>query len=141
VRPARQDVHGTGADIGSSSKYIGTVTQIYPNNILVEAPSHIELWSVWPDVAELGKCMARMRFMVRPGILSREMEARIRKSWDILRETGMEEDFPIEAFIQENAQTWPRGTFQYDANEKSAQHLHRDIDGDVVTAETVWSAS
>lgn len=130
-----------GEEVGASSKYIGTVMQIYPNNILVEAPDHIELWSVWPDVSDPGKCNVRIRFMVRPEILSPEMEARINKSWDILREAGMEEDFPMEAFIQENAQTWPGGTFQYGANEKSAQHLHRqlhrDIDGDTFGPDTI----
>lgn len=130
-----------GEDIGASSKYIGTVMLLYPNNVLVEAPDHIELWSVWPVVNDPGKCLVRIRFMVRPEILSPEMEARIRKSWDILREAGMEEDFPMEAFIQENATAWPEGSFQYGENEKCAQHLHRqlhrDIDGGVEGPETV----
>jgi phenylpropionate dioxygenase-like ring-hydroxylating dioxygenase large terminal subunit len=130
-----------GEDVGASSKYIGTVMSLYPNNVLVEAPDHIELWSVWPDIDNPGKCLVRIRFMVRPEILSPEMEARIRKSWDILRDAGMEEDFPMEAFIQENAAAWPDGTFQYGANEKSAQHLHRqlhrDIDGGVEGPGTV----
>lgn len=130
-----------GAEVGASSKYIGTVMQIYPNNVLVEAPDHIELWSVWPDVDDPGKCLVRIRFMVRPDILSTEMEARIRKSWDILRDAGIEEDFPMEAFIQENARAWPEGKFQYGENEKCAQHLHRqlhrDIDGGIEGPGTV----
>jgi hypothetical protein len=28
---------------------MASVMMIYPNNIFVEAPDHIELWSVWPD--------------------------------------------------------------------------------------------
>lgn len=130
-----------GEDVGASSKYIGTVMSLYPNNVLVEAPDHIELWSVWPNIADPGKCLVRIRFMVRPEILTPDMEMRIRKSWDILRDAGMEEDFPMEAFIQENAAAWPEGTFQYGTNEKSAQHLHRqlhrDIDGGVEAPGTV----
>ena len=130
-----------GADVSGSSKYIGSVMHIYPNIVFVEAPEHVELWSVWPDVKDPTKCTVRFRFFVRPEIVSPEMEARVRKSWDILREAGMEEDFPMEASIQKNAGAWPEGAFQYGRNEKCAQHLHRqlfeDIDGGVAGPYTI----
>ena len=130
-----------GAVGASSSKYVGTVMMIYPNNVFVEAPDHVELWSVWPDVRNPSRCSVRFRFLVREGIKSPEIEARVQKSWEILRQAGMEEDFPMEQSIQENAEAWPEGTYQYGLNEKSAQHLHRqlhsDIDGDVPGPGTV----
>ncbi|QKR98388.1 aromatic ring-hydroxylating dioxygenase subunit alpha [Sphingomonas sp. CL5.1] len=130
-----------GEEIDATSRYVGTVMSLYPNNVLVEAPDHIELWSVWPDIADPGRCTVRIRFMVRPEIMSPEMAERITKSWDILRQAGMEEDFPMEAWIQENAAAWPGGTFRYGSNEKSAQHLHRqlhrDIDGGIVGEGTI----
>jgi len=141
ARAALKRLLDAGEDARASSKYIGSVMQIYPNNVFVEAPDHIELWSLWPDLDDPTKCSVRFRFLVRQEILTPEMEARITKSWEILRQAGMEEDFPMEAFIQENAGAWPDGTYQYGRNEKSAQHLHRqlhhDLDGGVVGPGTV----
>lgn len=130
-----------GADLSASSKYIGTVMTLYPNNVVVEAPDHIELWTVWPDIADPTKCRVHFRFLVREDILDDAMAERVTKSWEILREAGMEEDFPMEASIQANAESWPDGTFQYGRNEKSAQHLHRqlhaDLDGGEVGPDTI----
>lgn len=130
-----------GADSSASSKYIGTVMMLYPNTVFVEAPDHVELWSVWPDIGDPGKCTIRIRFLVRRDILAPEMEARVNKSWDILRDAATQEDFPMESFIQENAHSWHEGSFQYGRNEKCAQHLHRqlhlDIDGGVMGPDTI----
>lgn len=124
-----------GGEIESSSRTVGSIYAIYPNMLIIEAPEHIELWTVWPAAGEPGKSTTSIRFMVRPEIITPELEARVQKSWEILREAGMEEDFPMEAFIQENASSLPGGRYRYGANEKSGQHLHRglfrDIDGEV----------
>ena len=125
-----------GEDGSASSKYIGTVMQIFPNNVFVEAPEHVELWSVWPNVDDPTKCSVRFRFLVRADILSPELEARVRKSWEILREAGMEEDFPMEASIQRNAVSWPEGSYHYGRNEKPAQHLHRQLHKEIDGART-----
>lgn len=131
----------TGADLSASSKYIGTVMTLYPNNVVVEAPDHVELWTVWPDMADPTRCHVHFRFLVRKDLLDDAMAARVTKSWEILREAGMEEDFPMEASIQTNAESWTQGRFQYGRNEKSAQHLHRqlhtDLDGGEVGPDTI----
>ena len=125
----------------ASSKYVGTVMMIYPNNVFVEAPEHVELWSVWPCIDNPAKCTVRFRFLVRDELRTPELEARVHKSWDILRHAGMEEDFPMEESIQVSARAWPEGTFMYGRNEKPAQHLHRqlhmDIDAGKVGADTI----
>ena len=63
------------------------------------------------------------------------MEARINKSWQILSDAATTEDFPMKEAIQRNVNAWPSGSYNYGRNEKSAQHLHRqlfkDIDGSV----------
>ena len=59
------------------------------------------------------------------------MEARINKSWEILSKAATTEDFPMEAWIQQNAQAWPGGTFRYGRNEVSAQHLHHQLARDI----------
>ncbi len=121
-----------GEEPSATSNYMASVMMMYPNNIVVEAPDHIELWSLWPDIADPTRCTVKIRFMVRPEILSPEMEARINKSWDILRDAATEEDFPMEETIQKNAQAWPGGAYRYGRNEKPAQHLHRQLFADIV---------
>lgn len=120
-----------GEEADANSKYIGTVMQIFPNNVFVEAPEHVELWSILPNIDDPTKCTVRFRFLVRPETLSPEMEARVTKSWEILRQAGMEEDFPMEVSIQKNAEAWPAGSYQYGRNEKSAQHLHRQLHAEI----------
>lgn len=115
----------------ASSKYIGTVMMIYPNNVMVEAPEHIELWNVLPVLGDPSRCTVRFRFLVRNEKRSPELETRVRKSWDILRLAGMEEDFPMEETIQQNAAAWPGGLYKYGMNEKPVQHLHRQLFQDI----------
>ena len=121
----------SGEVSASSSKYVGTVMMLYPNNVLVEAPEHIELWSIWPVVGAPSRCTVRFRFLVRDDVRTPDMEARVHKSWDILRYAGMEEDFPMEETIQSNASAWPDGWYKYGINEKSVQHLHRQLHEDL----------
>jgi|GEM_PF-2531727 len=130
-----------GEVTAASSKYIGTVMMLYPNNVLVEAPEHVELWNVMPKLGDPSRCLVRFRFLVRTEKKTPELEARVRKSWEILRFAGMEEDFPMEETIQQNAAAWEGGWYNYGINEKPVQHLHRqlhkDIDKDEQGAATV----
>ena len=124
-----------GDEPEANSSYMASVMMLYPNSIFVEAPDHVELWSVWPHPTDAAQCTVRIRFMVRSGIMTPEIEDRINRSWEILRFAATEEDFPMEETIQRNAEAWPGGTYTYARNEKSAQHLHRqlfkDLDGGV----------
>jgi phenylpropionate dioxygenase-like ring-hydroxylating dioxygenase large terminal subunit len=114
---------------------MASVMLLYPNSLFVEAPDHVELWSVWPDAQDPQRSTVRIRFLVRANVLTPEIADRVNRSWEILRLAATEEDFPMEESIQCNAQASPRASFTYGRNEKSAQHLHRqlfqDIDGGV----------
>jgi nitrite reductase/ring-hydroxylating ferredoxin subunit len=120
-----------GEPLESSSKYIGSILMLYPNSLLSSAPDHVEFWTIWPSLDNPSECTVKIRFYVRPEILDPEMEARINKSWAILSEAALTEDFPMEAAIQHNAQTWTAGSFRYGRNEISAQHLHRQLERDL----------
>jgi phenylpropionate dioxygenase-like ring-hydroxylating dioxygenase large terminal subunit len=120
-----------GEPLESSSKYIGSILMLYPNSLLSSAPDHVEFWTVWPSPGNPSESTVKIRFYVRPEILNPEMEERINKSWDILSDAALTEDFPMEAAIQHNAQTWPAGHFRYGRNEISAQHLHRQLERDL----------
>jgi len=121
----------SGQSAETSSKHVGSVLQLYPNAIYVNAPEHVEFWTVWPTLGKPGECTIQIRFYVRPGIMSPEMEARLNKSWDILSEAALNEDFPMEIAIQKNAEACPEEHFQYGRNEKPAQHLHRQLRKDL----------
>ena len=123
----------SGEPLVSSTKYISSLLLLYPNALAIGAPDHTEFWTVWPSLSDPSECTIRIRFFVKPEILTPEMEARVNKSWEVLREAATEEDWPMEVWIQENALVRPDGSFRYGRNEKSAQHLHRqlarDLDG------------
>lgn len=121
----------SGEDLAASSKYVASLLMVYPNAMVIGAPDHVEFWTVWPSVTNPSECSIQIRFLVRPEILSAEMEARINKSWEILSKAATNEDFPMEAWIQQNAQAWPGGTFRYGRNEVSAQHLHHQLARDI----------
>lgn len=120
-----------GDTAATSSKHVGSVLQLYPNAIYVSAPEHVEFWTVWPTVGNPSECTIRIRFFVRPEILTPEMEARVHKSWEILGFAGLNEDFPMEVAIQKNALAYPDSVFQYGLNEKPTQNLHRQLIADL----------
>ncbi|MGE4429921.1 MAG: aromatic ring-hydroxylating dioxygenase subunit alpha [Sphingobium sp.] len=121
----------SGDPIPSSTRYISSLLLLYPNALAIGAPDHTEFWTVWPSLTDPSECTIRIRFFVKPDLLTPEMEARVNKSWDVLREAATEEDWPMEVWIQENAQARPEGSFRYGRNEKSAQHLHRQLARDL----------
>ena len=120
-----------GEPVDWNAKYVGSILQLYPNGIYSDCPDHVEFWTVWPTPGKPGECTIIIRFFVNPGILDATTEARIHKSWAILEEAGMEEDFPMEEAIQRNAFAWPDQMLNYGLNEKSAQHLHRQLAKDI----------
>jgi phenylpropionate dioxygenase-like ring-hydroxylating dioxygenase large terminal subunit len=124
-----------GAPIDGGSRYIGTNLLLYPNTMMIGAPEHVELWTVWPVPDDPARCTVHIRFLVRTEILDAEIEARVRKSWEILERAATQEDWPMERWIQENARAWPQAVFRYGRGELACQHLHRqlrrDLDGHV----------
>ena len=120
-----------GEEVQPTVKHVGSILQLYPNGIYSNAPDHVEFWTVWPTPGNPSECTVKIRFFVDPDILTPEMEARIQKSWAILEDAAGNEDFPMEIAIQKNAEAWPETTLTYGVNEKSAQHLHRQLAKDL----------
>jgi phenylpropionate dioxygenase-like ring-hydroxylating dioxygenase large terminal subunit len=120
-----------GETLEASTKYVSSIMMVYPNVLWSTAPDHIEFWTVWPTVDNPGECTIKIRFFVRPEIMSAEMTARINKSWAILEQAALEEDFPMELAIQHNGESLPDGVFTYGLNEYPPQHLHRQLAKDL----------
>ena len=130
-RAKLKDLVLSGEQPSASSKYVGSVMLLYPNALFVEAPEHVEFWTVWPTPGNPSECTVKIRFLVRPEVSSPEMTARLNKSWGILEQAALEEDFPMEMKIQENALALGSGVFRYGRNEKPPQHLHRQLQRDL----------
>ncbi|HRE00367.1 MAG TPA: SRPBCC family protein [Ilumatobacteraceae bacterium] len=110
-------------DLDQVWRYVSGQIRLYPNAMNIIAPDHIEFWTVLPT-ADPSRCRVDIRFLVRPELLDDEMAARIRYSWEILREAAFTEDFPMEISIQRNAVAHPDSEFTYGCNETSIRHLH-----------------
>ena len=110
-----------------SYRQVGSVMVLFPNALYVNAPEHVEFWTVWPTPGNPSECTVNIRLFVRQEIVTPEMEARVKKSWDILSLAALEEDFPMEAAIQKNAVALGEGVFRYGRNEKPSHHLHLQL--------------
>ena len=121
-----------GDDLVSNTRYVASIMLLYPNALVAMPPDHLEFWTVWPS-ANPAECTVRIRFFIRPEMLTPEMEDRLNKSWALLENAATTEDWPMEEWIQENATAAPDGHFRYGRNEVSARHLQselaRDLDG------------
>lgn len=121
----------SGEPIEAASSYVGSNLFVYPNAQVIAAPDHIEFWTVWPHVTDPTKSVANIRFLINPDKLDDRMAARLNRSWEILEQAAVEEDWPMAASIQANAIACPEGTFRYGRNEQSCAHLHRELGRDI----------
>lgn len=121
---------GRAHELGT--KYIASNLMLYPNAMMIMAPEHIEFWTVWPS-EDPNQASVTIRFFVRQEILNEEVVARIHKSWAILENAAVNEDWPMATSIQQNCRARPDALLRYGRSEIAAQHLHRqlarDIDG------------
>jgi len=121
----------SGEPLQGSSRYIGSNLVIYPNSMMIAAPDHIEFWTVWPTPGNPSRCTAQIRFLVRRDILDETVEQRVLKSWEILEQAATQEDWPMERYIQQNAEARPEGSYRYGRSELACQHLHRQLAADL----------
>jgi nitrite reductase/ring-hydroxylating ferredoxin subunit len=112
-------------------RYFGGNFFVYPNSLVFPTPDHIEFWTVWPSTISPGESMTHIRFLIRPEIINDQIMARVNKSWEILQDAAVNEDWPMEVSIQANANANPQGTFIYGRSEVSCQHLHRQLKEDL----------
>jgi hypothetical protein len=120
-----------GEPIEAASSYVGSNVFIYPNVNVIAAPDHVEFWTVWPDECDPTKSVTQIRFLINPAKLDDRMRARLTRSWEILEQAAVEEDWPMAASIQRNAVACPQGDFRYGRNELSCAHMHRQLGRDL----------
>lgn len=111
--------------------YVGSSLLLYPNATINFWPDHVELWTIWPSSTNPSRCTTRIRFLVREDHLSEEVERRLDKSWEILSNAALNEDWPMVRSMQQNVEAWPRGTFLYGRSEVLCQHFHGQLEADI----------
>jgi phenylpropionate dioxygenase-like ring-hydroxylating dioxygenase large terminal subunit len=125
------DLARAGEPVDAGFRMMGSNLFLYPNAMIISTPDHVEFWTVWPDPHTAGRSTTQIRFLVRPEVRDERVERRITRSWEILEDAAVNEDWPMELTIQQNAAAWPHGTFLYGRNEQSCQHLHRQLAADL----------
>ena len=115
-------------------RYVTGNMVLFPNVNLIPTPDHFEFWNVWPDLKDPGKCFIHIRFVVDAAKLDERIAGRINRSWEILEQAALEEDFPMEETIQANALARPVGDFLYGRSEAPCQHLHRQLARELAAA-------
>jgi hypothetical protein len=118
-------------ELHADTTYVGSTLLLYPNATINFWPDHIELWTIWPSINNPSQSTTRIRFLVREDFLSKEVEARLDKSWEILGNAALNEDWPMVLSMQKNVQAWPHGTFLYGRSEVLCQHFHRQLNLDI----------
>jgi hypothetical protein len=120
-----------GEEVPDSWRSYGGNLLLYPNSMVLPTPDHVEFWTVWPALDGAASSTTHIRFFVRPDLLDDRMRERMDRSWEILSQAAMEEDWPMEQWIQANAKANPSETFLYGRHEQTCQHLHRQLDRDL----------
>jgi phenylpropionate dioxygenase-like ring-hydroxylating dioxygenase large terminal subunit len=124
-----------GIEVVDPRRYFATNLILYPNSWLITAPDHLEFWTVWPDESDPARCHVDIRFLIAPEEQGDQMTARLEKSWTILGQALLEEDWPMEEYIQQNAALGVGPPFMYGRGEIPAQHLHRRLLKDIGNAD------
>lgn len=121
-----------GGEIDGAWRLISCNLFVYPNSMVIHAPDHVEQWTVWPDPHVAGRSTTQIRFLAHPDHADDErMQRRMAKSWEILEDAAVNDDWPVELVIQRNAAAWPDSTYLYGRNEQPCQHLHRQLARDL----------
>jgi phenylpropionate dioxygenase-like ring-hydroxylating dioxygenase large terminal subunit len=116
-----------GTATAADGRYMSGNFVVFPNASMIPTPTHYEFWNVWPDLKQPGRCHIHIRFLADRELLDEKRAGQIEKSWSILEQAALEEDFPMEETIQANADAWPVGDFLYGRSEAPCQHLHRQL--------------
>jgi len=107
-------------------RYFGANMFVWPNSMVLPTPDHIEFWTVWP--LSVDRSRIHIRFLIEQERMTERVTSRIDKSWEILKQAALEEDFPMEETIQRNAAANPQEPFLYGRSELSIQRLHQVLE-------------
>jgi phenylpropionate dioxygenase-like ring-hydroxylating dioxygenase large terminal subunit len=122
-----------GDKISYDWRQFGGNLLLYPNSMVLPTPDHVEFWTVWPSLNDPSSCTIHIRFLIDPAKRDERMEMRMKRSWEILQQAALDEDFPMEVSIQANARACPETSFIYGRHEQTCHHLHRQLDADLVS--------
>jgi phenylpropionate dioxygenase-like ring-hydroxylating dioxygenase large terminal subunit len=108
---------------------IGNYT-IYPGTILVTEPGHFDVWSIAPDPDDHRAAIITLRMLVRERARDDKQARLYDKSWGLLLETLLNEDWFVSKTIGTNVAHGHVPELVYGRNEHPAQVFHRMISED-----------
>jgi phenylpropionate dioxygenase-like ring-hydroxylating dioxygenase large terminal subunit len=100
---------------------------LYPNTAWVMQRDHIELWRIYPDPHESGRCVLTMDFMTPEPVIDEKARVHFQKNVDILMKTVLEEDFPAGVGIQAGLRCGAQTHVTFGRNEPALAHFERTI--------------
>jgi phenylpropionate dioxygenase-like ring-hydroxylating dioxygenase large terminal subunit len=116
-----------GEEIESAWRSFSSNLYIFPNTMIMAAPDHVELWTVWPSAKDPSRSTVSIRFLIHSDKLDQRMRDRMNMSWEILENAALNEDFPAEEGIQANLAAQPGTSVLYGRHEIGCQHIHRQL--------------
>jgi phenylpropionate dioxygenase-like ring-hydroxylating dioxygenase large terminal subunit len=135
MRMEKKVEEGRIDEIDGFFRNVGSSIFLFPNVAAAITPDHVEFWTVWPTMGNPSESTIKIWFLADPDTLDDRMRERINRSWEILEDAAVNEDFPMEESIQRNAQMVPDGAYIYGRNEAPIQHLHRQLGALIDSAE------
>src|SRR3546814_18098522 len=75
-----------GSSVEGGPQYIGSNLVLYPNSLMIDAPEHLEFWTLWPEPDTAPRCAVTLRFLLRREIIEDQIDKRFLKRWETREE-------------------------------------------------------
>ena len=100
---------------------------LFPNTALVYQKDHVELFRIFPDSSNPGRCRVLLEFYVPDPPVTEKAIGHWERNLDLTLRTVQMEDFPAGEGIQRGLRTSAQTSFVYGRNEPALQYYHRQM--------------
>lgn len=108
-------------------RHVAIVYQLFPNSVLVWQGDHFELWTVFPEAGEPGRCAARVSLLAPSAELAELRREHWDKNWAVLMDTVEREDFRVARHMQTGFAAGVQDRVVFGRNEPALQHFHTQL--------------
>ncbi len=108
-------------------RHVAIVYQLFPNSVLVWQGDHFELWTVFPEARDPGRCAARVSLLAPSAELAELRREHWDKNWAVLMDTVEREDFRVARQMQTGFAASVQDRVVFGRNEPALQHFHTQL--------------
>lgn len=101
---------------------------LFPATVLVMQIDHIEVWRVWPQGDDPGRCWCDLDFYIPLGPMTDSSERHWENNWRLTIDTVEHEDFRAMAGVQRGVASGAIDTVRFGANEPALIMYHQALD-------------